>query len=143
MRLTRHTDNALRCLIYLALHPDLPVSVADMSRRMGMSRDHVFKVIARLSDRGYVVTHRGRGGGVWLARDAEDIRIGDVVRDTEESLALVECFEPETNQCPIAPACALAPLLDRALNAFLSVLDEVSLAAIAHNPVQIKGLLRE
>ena len=141
MRLTRHTDNALRCLTVLALHPDRPVTCAEIARRMRMSSNHLFKVVGRLGELGYVHTQRGRHGGVRLARAAAQIRVGRVVRETEESFALVECFSPDTCQCPIAPACTLASTLDRALKAFLAVLDDVTLADLVRQPRRIERLL--
>jgi Rrf2 family nitric oxide-sensitive transcriptional repressor len=56
--------------------------------------------------------------------------VGEVVRATEDNLTLVECFDPLTNACPIAPACALAPALGAALDAFFEVLDRYTLADI-------------
>lgn len=141
MRLTRYTDNALRCLTFLALRDGEPATVTEIAARMRMSEDHLFKVIARLAASGYVETQRGRGGGVRLSRAAEAIRIGDVVRATEESFALVECFDPDTNTCPIAPACVLAGTLDRALTAFLAVLDEVTLADLVRHPRKLQALV--
>jgi Rrf2 family nitric oxide-sensitive transcriptional repressor len=142
MRLTRHTDNALRALIYLGIHSDDgPARITDVARRMAMSEDHLAKVIARLSQLGYVETIRGRDGGARLARPAEDIVVGAVVRATEDNLNLVECFDPETNQCPIAPACALAPALDEALTAFFAVLDRYTLADLIAKPRALSRLL--
>ncbi|MBI1809192.1 MAG: Rrf2 family transcriptional regulator [Gemmatimonadetes bacterium] len=141
MRLTRHTDNALRCLTYLAVHTDRAVTSAEIARRMGMSEDHLAKVVGRLASLGYVDTQRGRSGGVRLARSAADIRIGDVVRETEDNLCLVECFDPETNQCPIAPACLLAGALDKALSAFLHVLDGLTLADLVREPKRLDKLM--
>lgn len=142
MRLTRHTDNALRALIYLAIHSgEEPSRTTDIARRMGMSEDHLAKVIARLAQLGYVETLRGRIGGVRLARPAAEINIGEVVRGTEDNLNLVECFDPSTNQCPIAPACALAPALDEALTAFFAVLDRYSLADLCAKPRALSALL--
>lgn len=142
MRLTRHTDNALRALIYLAIHSgEEPSRTTDIARRMGMSEDHLAKVIARLAQLGYVETLRGRIGGVRLARPAADINIGEVVRGTEDNLNLVECFDPATNQCPIAPACALAPALDEALTAFFAVLDRYTLADLSAKPRALSALL--
>lgn len=142
MRLTRHTDNALRALIYLGIHSDeTPSRIGDISRRMGMSQDHLAKVVARLAQLGYVETTRGRDGGVRLARPAAEINVGAVVRATEDNLALVECFDPATNQCPIAPACALAPALDEALSAFLAVLDRYTLADLTAKPRALTRLL--
>ena len=141
MRLTTHPDDALRALILVALHDKAPSRITDIARRMGMSEDHTAKVIARLSALSFVATFRGRAGGVRLARPAEQINIGEVVRATEDNMALVECFDPETNRCPIAPACALAPALDEALHAFLSVLDRYTLADLTAKPRGLAKLL--
>ena len=70
----------------------------------------------------------GRSGGVSLAREAHQIRIGEVVRSAEVNLRLVECFDPKTNGCPIVAVCELKPVLAQALEAFLSVLDRYTLA---------------
>lgn len=141
MRLTRHTDNALRALIFLGLHDAAPSRITDISRRMGMSEDHTAKVIARLAEIGFVTTLRGRAGGVRLARPADAINIGAVVRATEDNLDLVECFDAAANRCPIAPACALAPALDEALGAFLAVLDRYTLADLVARPRALERLL--
>jgi Rrf2 family protein len=141
MRLTRYTDNALRALIYISLHDDRPSRIADIARRMGMSEDHTAKVIARLAELGFVTTLRGRSGGVRLARPASEITVGHVVRSTEDNLDLVECFDAEHNQCPIAPVCGLAPVLDQALTAFLTVLDKCTLAQISERPRALQKLL--
>ena len=141
MRLTRYTDNALRALIYIGLHDAAPSRITDIARRMGMSEDHAAKVIARLAELGFVTTLRGRLGGVKLARPAAEINIGEVVRETEDNLNQVECFDAEHNQCPIAPACALAPALDEALTAFLAVLDRYTLAQLTDKPRGLQRLL--
>lgn len=141
MRLTRHTDNALRALMYLAIHDESPARITDIARRMGMSEDHLAKVVARLASLGLVETIRGRVGGVRLARAPETIIVGNVVRATEDNLTLVECFDPATNRCPITPACALAPVLDEALRAFFAVLDAYTLADLCAKPRVIQRLL--
>ena len=128
MRLTRFTDNALRCLMALGLEPERPITVQGIAQRMNMSYEHLVKIVQRLAELGYVETVRGRHGGVRLAMPPEDIRLGKLVRETEENLALVECFDPEHNTCPISPACQLAGVLDEALMAFLAVLDRRTLA---------------
>ena len=141
MRLTRHTDNALRLLTLLALDTGRAVPAGEAARRMRMSEDHLVKVIGRLVQLGYVETMRGRAGGVRLAVAPAQIRIGRVVRETEDNLALVECFTPESNQCPIAPACTLARALDRALAAFLGILDELTLADLVAQPRRLEKLI--
>ena len=141
MHLTRFTDNALRCLTYLALHPGETETVGAIARRMALSEDHLVKVVQRLAHLGYVETLRGRGGGVRLVKKPADVNIGAIVRKTEESFRLVECFDPKSNTCPIAPACALAPALDEALEAFLQVLDRYTLEDFTRSPKKLVKLL--
>lgn len=128
MQLTRYSDYSLRVLIYLALDPERLATIAEVARRYGVSRAHLTKVVHGLGQRGFVTTLRGRGGGFRLARPPEEIRVGDVVRATEESFALVECFEGAASRCAIGSACGLRPVLDEALAAFLAVLDRHTLA---------------
>jgi Rrf2 family nitric oxide-sensitive transcriptional repressor len=142
MRLTRFTDNALRCLTYLGLHESEISTVTDVARRMSMSEDHLMKVVQRLAALGYVETIRGRNGGVRLAQDPAEIRIGTVVRQTEDNLNLVECFDAELNTCPIATSCRLASALDEALSAFLAVLDKYTLRDLLQQPRRLERLLR-
>lgn len=143
MRLTLHTDYALRTLIFLAADDGPGATAPQIARRYGISQNHLVKVIQRLRGLGYLTTARGRGGGVRLARPAESIRLGDVVRDTEDSLAVVECFDMETNTCPLASACLLKARLAEALNAYLAVLDRYTVADVAANRGQLMTLLGE
>ncbi|WP_019459254.1 Rrf2 family transcriptional regulator, partial [Roseomonas sp. B5] len=80
MRLTLHSDYALRTLIFLGLRPQRLVSIAEIAKAYRISENHLTKVVHRLGQAGFVETLRGRGGGLRLARPPEEIRIGDVVR---------------------------------------------------------------
>jgi Rrf2 family nitric oxide-sensitive transcriptional repressor len=91
------------------------------------------KVSHELGQRGYIQTIRGRNGGMKLARPADQIIVGEVVRWTEAPLELVECFNPDTNTCPLEGACHLSRGIQRALRAFLSVLDDMTIADITVN----------
>lgn len=123
MHLTRFSDNALRCLMLLGLERERAIPVPEIAARMNMSYEHLVKIVQRLTTLGYVETLRGRNGGARLAIEPSALRLGALIRQTEENLALVECFSAEAPGCPIAPACRLAPLLDDALTAFFAVLD--------------------
>jgi Rrf2 family nitric oxide-sensitive transcriptional repressor len=128
MQLTLFSDYALRIALYLASHPERRCSVDEISRAYGISRAHLVKVVQKLTDLEMVSATRGRGGGLQLARAPEDINVGTLVRATEPHFDLVECFDVESNTCPIAPACGLKGTLVRAQRAFLAVLDESTLA---------------
>ncbi|MBL6455829.1 Rrf2 family transcriptional regulator [Belnapia sp. T6] len=135
MRLTLYTDYALRTLIYLGLRSDRRVSIREVAAAHRISENHLVKVVHQLGRGGFVETTRGKGGGLRLARAPETIRIGDVVRFTEEDMALVACFEgAEGSGCALVNACRLQSLLGEALGAFLAVLDRHTLADLLARP---------
>jgi Rrf2 family nitric oxide-sensitive transcriptional repressor len=130
MRLTAYTDFSLRVLMYLAMHPDRRPTIAEIAERYGVSKAHLMKVVYQLGLNGYVETHRGKGGGLRLARPPARITIGEIVRQTEPDMALVACFDPAAPACVIAPACRLKGKFAEARAAFLQVLDDCTLAEV-------------
>lgn len=140
MHLTRHTDYALRLLMLLALRPDRRVTIAEIARRFGISRNHLMKVAQRLGAQGYLDTVRGKGGGLTLAQAPGSIRLGRVVRDGESGFPLAECFQAGSH-CPIESGCRLKPVLGDALSAFLRVLDGYTLRDLVEDRTQLGRLL--
>jgi Rrf2 family nitric oxide-sensitive transcriptional repressor len=121
MQLSLHSDYALRVLMALA-SADRQLSVDEIARRYGISRNHLAKVAQRLQGEGFVTTFRGRGGGMRLARPAEEIVVGDVVRRFENLESFVGCFAGGSG-CVVSGLCALKPALSGAVEAFLAHLD--------------------
>lgn len=137
MKLKGYSNYALRCLQLAALKaPDL-IRVDDVVRVHGLARPHIVKIVHELGRAGFVETQRGRGGGFRLARPAADIVVGDVVRLTEGPLELVECFNPQSNTCPLIGICKLSNALQNATRAFMAVLDDLTVADIAANREQL------
>jgi Rrf2 family nitric oxide-sensitive transcriptional repressor len=134
MQLNDATDYSLRVLLYAASRADARCTAEEVATAFGISRHHVVKVVHGLGRLGYLTTHRGRSGGFTLAQPAARIRIGDIVRKTESTLDVVECFAPASNACPLATACGLQDALGEAMGAFLAVLDRYSLADLLAQP---------
>lgn len=131
MRLTLYTDYALRTLLYLAVHTDRRVSIREVAQTYGISENHLIKIIHHLGRGGFVHTQRGRGGGLTLGRPPEEICVGDVVRHTEEDMALVGCMTRNGEgaaSCLLYGGCHLRGVLGSALDAFMGVLDKATLA---------------
>lgn len=142
MRLTNYTDYSLRVLIYLASKPPDELSnITEIAEAYGISRNHLMKVIHKLGKMGVIDTIRGRGGGIKLALPPEEINIGKIVRQTEDDFKLVECFGDGQATCVISPICGLRHVLNRALAAYLAVLDEYTLGDIIKNPLDYRELL--
>jgi Rrf2 family protein len=127
MRLTKQTGHAIRILIDCTQADGRLVKVADISARLGVTKQNVFKIVHILSTTGFVAAVRGPSGGVRLARPASDIRIGDVVRALEVTRVEVEGAQRGAANRP--PPLKL--VFDDALSAFISVLDQHTLAEVA------------
>lgn len=131
MRLTVYTDYSLRVLVYLGVRgEDHLATIQEIADAYQISKNHLMKVTYDLGKYGYIETIRGRGGGIRLAMQPEDIVIGAVVRKTEEDFHIVECFNPENNLCKISAECRLKNALYEALQAYLKVLDSYTLADV-------------
>ncbi len=130
MHLTLHADYSLRVLLYLATRPERLVSTQEVSEAYGISKNHLVRVVQALGKHGYIEVRPGRSGGLTLARAPSEISLGQVFRVTEPDFHLVECFDRESNTCPIAPACGLKGVLFEAREAFMAVLDKYTLADI-------------
>jgi len=131
MRLTSFTDYGLRALMRIASDPSRGFSTAELSEEFDISRNHLAKIIQRLSQAGVVATRRGGGGGATLAKPANQIRLGDVVRWLEEDQALVDCFMPGGGNCSISRCCRLKSRLRAAESSFIDNLNASTLADVA------------
>jgi Rrf2 family transcriptional regulator, nitric oxide-sensitive transcriptional repressor len=140
MRLTLHTDFALRVLIQVGLNDGKLTTIHDIARSFGISKPHLMKVVSDLSQMGYLDTVRGRNGGIRLMREPRHINIGQVVRDTENQLAVIGCLE-RRGYCPIQRICVLSGALGDATEAFLAVLDTYTLADLIKPQKPLSSLL--
>lgn len=136
MRLTSFTDYGLRMLMRLASAPERAFSTAELAAELGLSRNHLAKIMQRLARAGLVATRRGGGGGAELARPANEIALGAVVRLLEDSQPLVECLG-SGGACTLDGRCQLKARLRGAEAAFLANLDHATLADIALDPVPV------
>ncbi len=143
MQLTRYTDYALRVLIRLAITPDTRVTVRELAQEYGISQHHLVKVAHHLAKLDYILSTKGRNGGLELARKPEDINLGTLVRDTERSLQLVNCVdEKDGSQCAILDNCRLPDILQAAVDAMLAELDRHSLADLIHDAGDLRRSLK-
>jgi Rrf2 family nitric oxide-sensitive transcriptional repressor len=128
MQLTQFSDYSLRLLLYVGAHRERVVPLTEVSDAYGISHHHLVKVARRLIETGFLVSTRGRSGGLRLNHEPAEINIGRVIRLTEPHFHLVECFDKKANTCPITSVCGLKGALNSALDAYLRALDRYSLA---------------
>ncbi|CFX25630.1 HTH-type transcriptional regulator NsrR [Candidatus Filomicrobium marinum] len=142
MRLTVMSDYSLRVLMYLGAKPEHRATIQEIASAYGISENHLMKVVHGLGRQGFVETVRGRGGGLRLARPADKIKIGDVIKAVEDDFALVECFRDE-NVCRISNVCRLRGVLRLALEAYFRVLDDWTVADLVTTPTNLFALLSD
>ncbi len=134
MRINRFSDLALRLLMYLGSRAEsmqTTVTVRAAATMFNVPYAHLVKVAHQLGQQGFLHTTKGFGGGLRLARPAESISIGEILRITEPAESVVDCY---TQPCPLAGACLLRDALDSAYAAFLERLDGYTLAEVARTP---------
>jgi Rrf2 family transcriptional regulator, nitric oxide-sensitive transcriptional repressor len=108
-------------------------SIAEIASSYGISKNHLMKVAQRLSAEGFVESVRGRSGGLKLARPADTLNVGAIVRIMEDMSNFVECFDPATNGCTVSPVCGLRHTLAGALETFARHLDRYTIADLIPN----------
>ncbi len=142
MRLTKQSNYAVRILMYCASNEGLS-RIADIAEFYKISETFLFKILQVLNHSGFVETVRGRHGGIKLKRPAAEMKLGDVVRATEDNFALAECFEGGDDiNCPLTGTCGLNHALNRALVAFLNVLDEYTIEDLTDSRRNINVLMQ-
>lgn len=141
MRLTRQTNYAIRMLMYCAANGNGLSRVPDIARSYGVSELFLFKILHPLVEEGLMETVRGRNGGVKLAKPATEITLLDVVRATEETFSMAECFDNDEVDCPLIDGCSVNSALRRALGAFFDVLSEYSIDRLVRTKPDMRTLL--
>jgi Rrf2 family nitric oxide-sensitive transcriptional repressor len=139
MHITRHTDFALRALIYLAARPEGElVQIRQICELFDVSINHLSKIVNELAKSGYVESQRGRSGGIRLGKPPQDINVGDLVRLMEPTLTPINCNEP---RCILLSHCRFKSVLNEACNAFIETIDKYTLADLIDGEVEVlRGL---
>lgn len=130
MYLSKFTDYSFRILMYLGNNPDKLSTVDELSSILGLSTHHVKKIVYKLSTNNYILSLKGRNGGIKLGMDPKDINLGKLLEITEDNLDILECFSIENNTCSLNNCCKLKPIINDALESFKLKFSEYTLADI-------------
>lgn len=133
MQLTLYSDYSLRVLIYLSKTDKKISTITDISEFYKISRNHLVKVVHRLAQLGYIISIQGKGGGIKLAKDPSEIKVGEVIRKTEPNFYMVECFNEKENRCVITDVCRLKGILNQGMEAFFNVIDQYTILDCSTN----------
>lgn len=135
MQLNKFTDYALRILLYISPPRDLPYTIAEIAQDLHVSQNHLVKIVHFMGKQEWLITTRGKGGGLRLNPDARDLKLGQIVRILQRETQIVECNTPP---CVLRSRCGLKGILDQALEQFYQSLDQYTLSDVldTHAPAQ-------
>lgn len=129
MRLTLHTDYALRVLVYVGLRGGELVTINDIAECYGISKNHLTKVVHQLGRSGLLETVRGKYGGIRLLAEPASLRLGDLVARIEDDFTLARCMrDDDDGSCRLKANCVARHAFGRGLAAFFDSLNQVTLA---------------
>ena len=133
MQLNKFTDYALRLLMYIAQPKEMPYTIAEIAADLHVSQNHLVKIVHFMGKQGWLITTRGKGGGLRLNPDILEFRLGYIVRILQRDAQIVECNTPP---CVLRPRCGLKGILDQAVEQFYQSLDQYTVADVLNAPPQ-------
>ena len=147
MQLNKFTDYALRVLMYIAQPKEMPYTIAEIAEDLRVSQNHLVKIVHFMGKQDWLITSRGKGGGIRMNPQALQLSLGQIVRILQRETPIVECNTPP---CVLRSNCGLKGILDHALEQFYQSLDQYTLADVlsapasskysTHSPIQLINL---
>ena len=131
MQLNKFTDYALRILMYIAQPRDIPYTIAEIANDLHVSQNHLVKIVHFMSKQNWLITTRGKGGGIRLNPQIMSFKLGQIVRILQGNQQIVECNTPP---CVLRKNCGLKGILDQALEQFYVSLDQYTLHDVLNTP---------
>ncbi|MGE8560234.1 MAG: RrF2 family transcriptional regulator [Acinetobacter sp.] len=127
MQLNKFTDYALRLLMYISRPRDTPYTIAEIAQDLHVSQNHLVKIVHFMGKQDWIITTRGKGGGIRLNAETLNLNLGQIVRILQGSNPIVECNTPP---CVLRSNCGLKGILDQALENFYQALDQYRLVDV-------------
>lgn len=135
MQLNKFTDYALRILLYIAQPRDMPYTIAEIAEDLHVSKNHLVKIVHFMGQHDWIITTRGKGGGIRLNPQALNSQLGEIVRILQGDHQIVECNTPP---CVLRNKCGLKGILDQALEQFYISLNQYTLNDVLNTSPQAK-----
>ena len=127
MQLNKFTDYALRILMYISRPRDSVYTIAEIAADLKVSQNHLVKIVHFMGKQNWLITTRGKGGGIRLNPEAVHLQVGEAVRILQGENPIVECNNPP---CVLRSNCGLKSILDQALEQFYQHLNQYTLGEV-------------
>ncbi len=135
LHISRQTDYGLRLMVEIASNGCGPIATIEVARRQDIPYQFLRKVAQSLIAAGLLVSERGTGGGLSLARSPDSITMLDIV-DSLDTVALNDCtFNPP--RCDRRDRCAVFPVWARVQALVEGLLGSITLSELAKNQANL------
>ena len=147
MKISKKAEYGLRALINLGIAHEVGlerVSAANLAQADNLPLKFLEQIFIQLREAGYVDTQRGKGGGYFISKPMNEIKIGDLVRLLDGPLAPIACASKtayERCSCPDETHCGLRMIMIDVRNAIAAILDRYSLLNIVE--ITLRKIRRE
>lgn len=134
--LSKKTKYGIKALAYIARKKDRkPVQASEISESENISQKFLESILLELRKSGFLGSKKGKGGGYYLIKEPEDIRMTAIIRVLEGPIAMVPCvslnYYEKCDDCPDENKCSVHKLMIQVRDASLNVLGENTLQDIA------------
>lgn len=109
MVITRETDYAIRCVLYLSWKQGHLTMVDEIAREMTIPKSFLAKIVQKLTRANLIKSFRGVKGGFQLARKPEEISLLDVIEVMQGPVAMNRCAVDKT-LCSLSCSCVVHPV---------------------------------
>ncbi len=127
MQLNKFTDYGLRILMTVAHDREMPYTIAELAKQLHVSENHLVKIVHFMAKQNWLITTRGKGGGIRFNPQVMQAHLGDVVRILQGEVDIVECHNPP---CVLRVQCGLKGILNQAVNTFYLQLNQYKIADV-------------
>ena len=127
MQLNKFSDYALRILMYVSATRSTPYTIAEIAENLQVSQNHLVKIVHFMAKQNWIITTRGKGGGICLNPASLNARLGDLLRVLEGDQPIVDCNSPP---CVLRSRCGLKGILNQAHEQFYASLNQYSLGDV-------------
>lgn len=140
MKLTTKGRYGLRAVIDLAIYAkEEPVSLAAVAERQNISISYLEQLIAKLKKAGIVQSTRGAQGGYSLAKEPEEISVGEILRVLEGNLNPVECSAVDgESECASSDFCVTKYVWKRISDSINDTVDAIFLSELMTESEKVK-----
>ena len=117
--------------MYIARPSDMPYTIAEIAENLHVSQNHLVKIVHFMGKQEWILTTRGKGGGIRLNPQAKQLKLGSIVRILQGEQEIVDCIP-----CVLRMSCGLKGILDQAMSQFYQSLDQYTLDEVLQQSIQ-------